>query len=47
MNDAHALAAKLWQARERGVGEAAMWVLGSEDPRVWALIETLPEDFVR
>lgn len=47
MNDAHALAAKLWQARERGVGEAAMWVLGSEDPRVWALIDTLPEDFVR
>jgi spore germination protein YaaH len=47
MNDGHALAAKLWQARERGVGEAAMWVLGSEDPRVWALIDALPEDFVR
>lgn len=46
MNDGHALAAKLWQARERGVGEAAMWVLGSEDPRVWALIDALPEDFV-
>lgn len=47
MNDAHALAAKLWQARERGVGEAALWVLGSEDPRIWALIDSLPEDFVR
>lgn len=47
MNDAHALAAKLWQARERGIGEAALWVLGSEDPRIWALIDTLPEDFVR
>lgn len=47
MNDGHALAAKLWQARERGVGEAAMWVLGSEDPRVWALIDALPEDFVK
>jgi spore germination protein YaaH len=46
MNDAHALAAKLWQARERGVGEAALWVLGSEDPRIWALIDTLPEDFI-
>lgn len=47
MNDAHALAAKLWQARERGVGEAALWVLGAEDPRLWALIDTLPEDFAR
>jgi spore germination protein YaaH len=47
MNDGHALAAKLWQAREHGVGEAAMWVLGSEDPRVWALVNALPEDFVR
>jgi spore germination protein YaaH len=47
MNDAHALAAKLWQARERSIGEAALWVLGSEDPRIWALIDTLPEDFVR
>ena len=47
MNDAISLTAKLWQAREAGVGEAAMWVLGVEDPRLWALLDTLPEDFIK
>lgn len=47
MNDSISLTAKLWPAREAGVGEVAMWVLGAEDPRLWALLETLPEDFVR
>lgn len=47
MNDSISLTAKLWQAREAGVGEAAMWVLGGEDPRLWALLDTLPEDFTR
>ena len=46
MNDSLSLTAKLWQARHAGVAEVAMWVLGAEDPRLWALIETLPEDFL-
>jgi len=46
MNDAISITAKLWQMRRRGVSEAAMWVLGAEDPRLWALIETLPADFL-
>jgi spore germination protein YaaH len=46
MNDAISLTAKLWQMRVHGVREAALWVLGAEDPRWWALLETLPADFL-
>lgn len=46
MNDSISLSAKLWQARRAGVGEVALWVLGAEDPRLWALVETLPDDFL-
>jgi hypothetical protein len=46
MNDSLSITAKLWQARRAGVAEVAMWVLGAEDPRLWALIDTLPEDFL-
>lgn len=46
MNDSLSLSAKLWQVRRAGVAEVAMWVLGAEDPRLWALVETLPDDFL-
>ncbi|HXC65431.1 MAG TPA: glycosyl hydrolase family 18 protein [bacterium] len=46
MNDAISLTAKLWPCRRAGVGDVALWSLGQEDPRVWALVETLPEPFV-
>jgi len=46
MGDAISLTAKLWQARLRGVAQAALLGLGGEDPRVWALLDTLPGDFL-
>jgi spore germination protein YaaH len=46
MNDAISVTAKLWQVRTRGVADVAMWVLGAEDPRLWALLDTLPGDFL-
>jgi len=46
MNDAISLTAKLWPCRRAGVGDVALWSLGQEDPRVWALVESLPEPFV-
>ena len=46
MNDAISLTAKLWPCRRAGVGDVALWSLGQEDPRLWALVETLPEPFV-
>lgn len=46
MNDAISLTAKLWQIRRCGVAEASLWNLGSEDPRLWALLDTLPKDFL-
>jgi spore germination protein len=44
-NDSISMTAKLYPQRHLGVYQAAMWVLGSEDPRLWALLDTLPEDF--
>lgn len=46
MNDAISLTAKLWPARRAGLRQVALWVLGAEDPRWWALLDTLPEEFV-
>lgn len=46
MNDAISLTAKLEVARELGLVQAAMWVLGSEDPRLWALLDSLPDPFL-
>jgi spore germination protein len=46
-NDSISLAAKLYQARDLGIDQAAMWVLGHEDPRWWALLDTLPDPFLR
>jgi len=43
MNDSLSVSAKLWEARRRGVEEGVFWVLGAEDPRLWALLETLPD----
>jgi hypothetical protein len=45
-NDAISLTAKLWQVRLHGVAEAALWGLGAEDPRLWALLDSLPKDFL-
>jgi spore germination protein len=46
-NDSISLAAKLYQARDLGIDQAALWVLGHEDPRLWALLDTLPDPFLR
>lgn len=45
MNDAISLTGKLWQVRRHGVGQTALWNLGAEDPRLWALLDSLPQDF--
>ena len=45
-NDAISLTAKLWQIRLHGVVEAALWGLGDEDPRLWALLDSLPKNFL-
>lgn len=44
-NDAISISRKLKVAQEAGVDQAAMWVLGSEDPRLWALLDSLPDSF--
>ncbi len=44
-NDAIAISRKLKVAQEAGIEQAAMWVLGSEDPRLWALLGDLPDTF--
>jgi spore germination protein YaaH len=36
---------KLLQARENRIGKAACWVLGSEDPRLWEMLEDFPVPF--
>jgi spore germination protein YaaH len=46
MNDAISLTAKLWRLREQGLAQAAVWILGAEDPRLWALIDSLPKEFL-
>ena len=46
-NDSISLQAKLYQIRDLGLDQAALWVLGSEDPRLWALLDTLPVPFLR
>ncbi|MGH7443195.1 MAG: hypothetical protein ACREKE_11050, partial [bacterium] len=45
VNDAISLTSKLWEARQRGLSSAALWGLGSEDPRLWALLDSLPAVF--
>ncbi|HTB22414.1 MAG TPA: hypothetical protein VK914_06885 [bacterium] len=45
-NDAISLTAKLWKLRLHGVTQVALWGLGAEDPRVWALVDSLPGDFL-
>ncbi len=46
MNDSISLTAKLWHLRQAGICAAALWALGDEDPRLWALLESLPPDFL-
>ena len=46
-NDSISITAKLYQIRDLGLDQAAMWVLGAEDPRLWALLDTLPDPFLR
>ena len=45
-NDAISLSAKLFEVRLSGVSEVALWGLGNEDPRLWALVDSLPKDFL-
>jgi peptidoglycan-N-acetylglucosamine deacetylase len=45
-NDAISLSAKLREVRLSGVSEAALWGLGAEDPRLWALVDSLPKEFL-
>ena len=44
--DSVSILRKLLQARENGVGKAAFWVLGAEDPRLWEMLEDFPVPFV-
>jgi spore germination protein YaaH len=37
---------KLLQAREAGINQAALWGLGSEDPRLWEMLDDFPVPFV-
>jgi spore germination protein YaaH len=46
-NDSISLTAKLYQIRDLGLDQAALWTLGGEDPRLWALLDTLPVPFLR
>jgi len=46
MNDSISLIAKLGQVRLHGVSNVALSNLGAEDPRLWALLDTLPKDFL-
>jgi spore germination protein YaaH len=46
-NDSISLTAKLYQIRDLGLDQASLWTLGGEDPRLWALLETLPKPFLR
>jgi spore germination protein YaaH len=45
--DSIATLRKLLQAREAGVDQAALWMLGSEDPRLWSMLEDFPVPFSR
>jgi spore germination protein len=45
--DSVSILRKLLQARENGVGRAAFWVLGAEDPRIWEMLEDFPVPFLR
>ena len=38
---------KLMQAREIRIGRAAFWVLGTEGPRLWEMLEDFPVPFIR
>jgi len=44
--DSISILRKLLQAREAGVGKAAFWVLGAEDPRLWEMLEDFPQPFI-
>ncbi|MES2201481.1 MAG: glycosyl hydrolase family 18 protein [candidate division FCPU426 bacterium] len=44
-NDSISVLRKLLQAREAGVSRATFWVLGSEDPRLWEMLEDFPRPF--
>jgi spore germination protein len=46
-NDSISLAAKLYQIRDLGVDQVSLAMLGLEDPRLWALLDTLPDPFLR
>jgi spore germination protein YaaH len=46
-NDSISLTAKLYPCRDLGIEQASLWPLGGEDPRLWALLETLPAPFLR
>jgi spore germination protein YaaH len=46
-NDSISLTAKLYQIRDLGLDQVALWTLGGEDPRLWALLDTLPVPFLR
>ena len=43
--DSIATLRKLLQAREAGVTQAALWMLGSEDPRLWGMLDDFPVPF--
>lgn len=43
-NDSIAWLPKLRQALDHKVMGVSMWVLGSEDPRIWNLMETLNQE---
>ena len=44
--DSVSILRKLLQARENGIGRAAFWVLGAEDPRLWEMLEDFPVPFI-
>jgi len=46
-NDSISLAAKLYQVRDLGLDQVSLAMLGLEDPRLWALLDTLPDPFLR
>ena len=45
--DSVAMLGKLLIARELGIDQVAIWALGSEDPRLWAMLEDFPVPFVK
>jgi hypothetical protein len=44
--DSIAALRKLWIARQAGLGQAALWSLGMEDPRLWDMLEDFPVPFI-